>query len=143
MSGSWFDPQTPGQGFFMDVFDSSNQLFLAWFTYDLERPDPGVMAMIGEPGHRWMTALGTFEDTTADLKIFWNSGMIFDSDTPPSQQTQDGEMTVQFSSCTQGNIAYDLGTASVTGNVPVQRLANDIVTLCESMYQQPGVPGRL
>jgi hypothetical protein len=143
MSGSWFDPQTPGQGFFMDVLDSSNQLFLAWFTYDLERPDAGVMAMIGEPGHRWMTALGPFEDTSADLNIYWNSGMIFDSATPATQQTQDGEMTVQFSSCNEGNIEYDLGTANVTGNVAVQRLANDIVTLCESMYQQPGVPGRL
>ena len=143
MSGSWFDPATAGQGFFMDVFDSSNQLFLAWFTYDLERPDPGVTAMIGDPGHRWMTALGPFEGTSADLKIFWNSGMIFDSATPPTEQTQDGDMTVQFTSCTKGNIAYDLGTANVTGEVAVQRLANDIVTLCESMYQLPGVPGPL
>jgi hypothetical protein len=141
MSGSWFDPLTAGQGFFMDVLDSSNQLFLAWFTYDLERPDADVMAMIGEPGHRWMTALGPFEGTSADLKIFWNSGMIFDSATPSTEQTQDGDMTVSFSSCTRGNIAYDLGTANVTGNVPVQRLANDIVSLCEAMYQQPGVPG--
>jgi len=30
--------RTAGQGFVMDVFDNANSMFLAWFTYDLERP---------------------------------------------------------------------------------------------------------
>lgn len=35
-SGSWYNPDTSGQGFLIDVFDTANLLFLAWFTYDLE-----------------------------------------------------------------------------------------------------------
>lgn len=143
MSGGWFYPPTSGQGFLMDVFDSSNQLFLAWFTYDLQRPDSGVTAMIGEPGHRWMTALGPFDGNTAELKIFWNAGMIFDSANPPTEQTQDGEMTVEFSDCATGLVTYDLGSSGARGEVPIQRLANDAVPLCESLTKGPGQPGPL
>ena len=143
MSGSWFNPETTGQGFFMDILDSSNQLFLAWFTYDLERPDSSVSAMIGEPGHRWMTALGPFEGVTADLPIYWNSGMIFDSATPLTEQMQDGDMTVRFTDCANGNVEYDLGSTNVTGNVPIQRLANDAVSLCNSLFEGPDSPGPL
>ena len=127
----------------MDILDNSNQLFLAWFTYDLERPDSSASAMIGEPGHRWMTALGPFESVTADLLIYWNSGMIFDSANPPTEQMQDGDMTVRFTDCANGNVKYDLGSANVTGNVPIQRLANDAVPLCESLVEGPDSPGPL
>jgi hypothetical protein len=143
MSGGWFYPPTSGQGFLMDVFDSSNQLFLAWFTYDLQRPDASVTAMIGDPGHRWMTALGPFDGNTAELKIYWNSGMIFDSANPPTEQTQDGEMTVEFSDCATGIVTYDLGSSGASGQVPIQRLANDAVPMCESLTTGPGQPGPL
>jgi hypothetical protein len=143
MSGGWFYPPTSGQGFLMDVFDSSNQLFLAWFTYDLQRPDDSVTAMIGDPGHRWMTALGPFDGNTAELKIYWNSGMIFDSANPPTEQTQDGEMTVEFSDCATGIVTYDLGSSGASGEVPIQRLANDAVPMCESLTTGPGQPGPL
>jgi len=33
---------------------------MAWFTHDTERPDTGVEAILGEPGHRWLTAQGPY-----------------------------------------------------------------------------------
>jgi hypothetical protein len=145
MAGAWYEPATDGQGFFMDVFDDLNLLFLAWFTFDLERPDPGAEAMIGEPGHRWMTAVGPFSGETADMDIYWTRGMIFDSPTPPrvDPNLQDGTMTVEFFDCSTGQVTYDLGTANVQGQVPIQRIANDAVSLCESLYRGPGKPGPL
>ena len=145
MAGSWYEPATDGQGFFIDVFDNLNQMFLAWFTFDLERPDPAVQAMIGEPGHRWMTAFGPFSGDTADMDIYWTRGMIFDSPNPPrvDPNLQDGTMTVEFFDCSTGQVTYDLGTANVQGQVPIQRIANDAVDLCESLYQGPGQPGPL
>lgn len=144
MAGSWYDPPTSGQGFFMDVFDDLNSLFLAWFTYDLERPDPAVTAQIGEPGHRWMTAYGPFSGNTAVLDISWSSGMVFDSPTPPVQgPIQDGSMTVEFTDCYHGQISYDLGSSGAQGVVPIQRLANDAVGLCQTLQQGPGEPGLL
>lgn len=143
VAGGWFEPATAGQGFLMDVFDNANSLFLAWFTYDLERPDAGASALIGDPGHRWLTAQGPFSGDTAELDISWTSGMIFDSGTPPFSQTQDGSMTVEFFDCYSGLVTYDLGTAGVQGQVPIQRLANDAVELCQALYEGPGQPGPL
>lgn len=143
LAGSWFYPETNGQGFFIDVFDNSNQLFLAWFTFDLERPAGDVTAMIGEPGHRWMTALGPFIGNTADLTIYWSSGMVFDSPEPVVQQAPDGTMTVSFDGCTSGTVDYDLGSNNVSGQVPIQILAPDMIEMCESLTFGPGMPGPL
>jgi hypothetical protein len=143
MAGGWFEPATAGQGFLMDVFDNANSMFLAWFTYDLERPGAGASAMIGDPGHRWLTAQGPFSGDTAELDISWTSGMIFDSGTPPFSQTQDGSITVEFFDCYTGLVTYDLGSAGVQGQVPIQRLGNDAVDLCQALYEGPGQPGPL
>jgi len=143
MSGSWYFPDTTGQGFLIDVFDQANLMFLAWFTFDLQRPANGATAMIGEPGQRWLTAVGPFQGNTANLNINWSSGMIFDSATPPVSTTQDGTMTVEFSDCFTGTVTYDLGTSGRTGVVPIERIANDAVPFCESMTQGPAAPGPL
>jgi hypothetical protein len=99
--------------------------------------------MIGDPGHRWLTALGPFQGDTANLNITWSSGMIFDSETPPVQNTNDGNMTVEFYDCYSGNVSYDLGTSGRTGDVPIQRIVNDAVPFCETMTEGPGKPGPL
>ncbi len=143
LAGSWYYPPTSGQGFFIDVFDNSNQMFLAWFTYDLERPDGSIQAMIGEPGHRWMTALGPFSGDTANLTIYWANGMVFDSADPPVVQAPDGSMTVKFNGCSGGTVDYDLGTNNVTGQVPIEPLAPDLIDLCETLTEGPGQPGPL
>lgn len=143
MAGGWYDTATPGQGFLMDVFDNVNSMFLAWFTYDLERPGAGADALIGDPGHRWLTAQGPFSGDTADMDITWSSGMIFNSGSPPVQQAQDGSMTVEFFDCYEGLITYDLGASGEQGQVPIQRLANDAVELCESLFEGADRPGPL
>lgn len=144
MAGGWYDPATNGQGFLMDVFDKANSMFVAWFTYDLERPDGNVEAMIGDPGHRWLTAQGPIEGDTGDLEITWTSGGVFDSPSPaPGPGVQDGTMTVEFFDCLTGEVTYDLGTANVSGVVPIQRLANDAADLCASLSSGPGRPGPL
>lgn len=143
MAGGWFEPATAGQGFLMDVFDNANSMFLAWFTYDLERPGSGAEALIGDPGHRWLTAQGPFSGDTAELDVYWTAGMIFDSGTPPFSQEQDGNLTVEFFDCQTGRVTYDLGTTGVQGQVPIQRLANDAVELCQSLYAGPDRPGPL
>ncbi len=141
MAGSWYYPPTTGQGFLIDVFDTQNLMFLAWFTFDLERPPANTPSMIGDPGHRWMTALGPFTGDTADLNITWSSGMIFDSETPAVENETDGTMTVEFDDCFSGSVTYDLGESGRTGTVPIQRIVNDAVSLCETLTEGPGMPG--
>jgi len=143
MGGSWYDPATAGQGFLLDVFDNINKAFLAWFTYDLERPDPSVQADIGDPGHRWMTAFGSFSETSADLDIEWTVGGVFDSGQPAPTQTVDGSVLLEFTDCLTGTATYDLGNGNGSGVIPIQRVANDGVTLCEALNRAPAMPGPL
>jgi hypothetical protein len=144
MAGSWYYPPTSGQGFFMDVFDSVKQMFVGWYTYDLERPDDGVEAVMGDPGHRWFTAQGPFSGNTAELDIYFTTGMIFDSDTPPrNDPVKDGTMTVEFDDCLSGRVSYDIPSVNAVGEVPIQRIVNDAVPLCESLTDDPGQPGPL
>lgn len=62
MTDAWFNPATNGQGMLIMVWDNIKFVFMAWFTFDTERPPADVTAILGEPGHRWLTASGPFED---------------------------------------------------------------------------------
>lgn len=143
MAGSWFNPATAGQGFFLDVFEKINQVFLAWFSYDLSRPAGNVPAEIGDPGHRWLTAFGPFSGAAADLSIEWTTGGVFDAASPVPTQSVDGTINIDFDDCTSGRVTYDLGSANASGVVPIQRIANDNVGLCEALVDGPGQPGPL
>lgn len=144
LNGSWKNAATPGQGFFLDVFGDITQVFLAWFTYDLERPMGSVMAHMGDPGHRWLTAFGKYSWNAADLAIEWTSGGVFDSGSPAPVQTVDGSIRLEFTGCNSGTVTYDLGTTNASGVVPIQRIANDNVYLCEVLQPLgPGKPGPL
>jgi hypothetical protein len=60
LNDAWFNSRTDGQGFVIIVYPQIEQIFLAWFTYDIVRPPMDVTASVGEPGHRWLTAQGSF-----------------------------------------------------------------------------------
>ena len=108
-------------------------MFLAWFTYDTERPDESVEAILGDPGHRWITAQGGFEGDTAELQVVITRGGVFDAGEPAPENEIDGTMTVTFESCTAGTVAYNIPSLGLMGEVPIQRIANDNVALCEEL----------
>jgi hypothetical protein len=140
LNDTWKNLGTPRQGFFITVFSDivppdrpQPVMFLAWFTYDVERPAANVSAMLGEPGHRWLTAFGPYSGNTATLDIELTQGGIFDSGTPfPAQMEGYGSMTVTFTSCSAGTVTYDIPSVGVSGSVPITRVANDNVVLCEA-----------
>ncbi len=108
-------------------------MFLAWFTYELERPPEDITAMLGDPGHRWLTAFGPYSGNTAMLDIEITTGGTFDSPEPDPTQVTDGTMTVTFTDCNTGTVEYDIPSVGVSGAVPIQRLANDNIPFCESL----------
>ncbi|MBT8054445.1 MAG: hypothetical protein HKN57_14525 [Xanthomonadales bacterium] len=133
LNDAWYNPDTDGQGFFIIVFPDIELLFLSWFTYDTERPDDGVTAILGDPGHRWLTAQGNYAGNEAALDITISSGGIFDSGVPVPTQAPDGTMTVTFNGCNSGTVAYDIPSIGRQGVVPIQRVALDNVALCEAL----------
>lgn len=111
----------------------------AWFTYDTELPPEDATSNLGNPGLRWITATGPFADNQAVLDISLTSGGIFDTPTeiqrtdPPGS---DGTLTLTFDSCTSGTVDYDITSIGMMGSVPIQRVANDNIALCEALSNQ-------
>jgi hypothetical protein len=132
MNDAWFNPATNGQGFLITVFEDTGLVFLAWFTFDVERPPEDYVAILGEPGHRWVTAQGPFEGDTATLDVTVTSGGVFDSPEPPVENTPDGTITITWSSCTSATLTYDIPSAG-QGEIPLQRIVNDNVALCQAL----------
>jgi hypothetical protein len=64
------------------------------------------------------------------------SGGLFDTPTeitrtdPPES---DGTIILTFYSCNSGSVEYDIPTIKRKGVVPIQRVAEDNVVLCEAL----------
>ena len=142
LAGGWYNRETDGQGFFVDVYENSNQAFVGWYTFDLERP-AGAEATLGEPGHRWLVALGPIDGNRGELPVYLSRGGVFDSGTPAVDDPKPvvGTMTIEFSDCETGTIDYDLTTPAVSGRIPVEPQSDQHVELCELFTKVPGVPG--
>ena len=133
ISDAWYNPATNGQGFFIIVWENLQTMFLAWFTFDVERPPQSASAVLGEPGHRWLTAQGQFQGDTADLDVNLSSGGVFDAANPPVGPPENvGNIQVHFTSCVNGVVAYDIPSLGLSGEVPIQRIVLDNVARCES-----------
>ena len=142
LTDSWFNPETPGQGFFLDVFESLNQVFLGWFTF-ADGPTPS-----SDGEHRWMTALGNFQGASAELEIEWAAGGAFNATNPVPDQYVDGTIQLEFEDCASGQVSYNFGGGAsglppASGVIPIRRIVNDAVELCEALYAGPGLPGPL
>jgi len=134
MSDAWFFPDTAGQGFFIIIWETQKLVFLSWFTYDTERPPDSVMANLGEPGHRWLTALGPYEANTALLDVFLSSGMIFDSPEPPveTEQLEGASIEIVWAGCNEAVLKYNIPSSGVAGEIPIERIVLDNVAACEA-----------
>ncbi|MEM1411038.1 MAG: DNRLRE domain-containing protein [Pseudomonadota bacterium] len=141
VNDAWFNPATAGQGFFFTVYPDSGLLFLSWFTYDSERPDPSATAILGEPGHRWITAIGSFDGNEAVLDATLTSGGIFDQ-SPPVVDNEVGYGTIflEFNGCDDATVDYVFPDADLQGQVTVERVVKDNVALCEAL--QPDMTSR-
>lgn len=136
LNDAWYNPLTDGQGFFVTVFPDLGVVSLAWFTYDTEQPAEDANANLGDAGHRWITALGSIDGNRAVMDIDIASGGLFD-DPAEVQHTEPpgsaGKITLTFEDCASGLIEYDIASIDQQGSVPIQRIANDNVALCEAL----------
>ncbi len=133
LNDTWYNPATDGQGFFIISYPELKTVFLTWFTYDRFRPDESVPSMLGEPGHRWMTAYGTYEGNRAELTVTKTAGGIFDSGEPAPENSPDGTIVVTFENCETGTVRYDITSGESQGEVPIQRVTPDNIALCEAL----------
>ena len=136
LNDAWFDPASDGQGFFITVLPNCKKVFLGWFTFETERPDESVIANLGDPGHRWLTAVGEFNGAQSDLALYNTVGGVFVSDTPKVSHDPYGALLLEFEDCNNGQVTYDIPTLGLTGTIPIQRVVDDNVYHCNN----PGTP---
>jgi hypothetical protein len=138
LNDAWYNPTTNGQGFLITVFPEIRQMFLAWFTFDTERPPEDVTALLGGPGQRWLTAQGPYDGDTANLTIYMTEGGVFDSATTAASTDPvgDGTLTLEFADCTEGMVSYAINSLGISGEIPIQRISAGNVPLCESLNTQ-------
>lgn len=135
LNDAWFNPETDGQGFLLTVLPDNGIVFLAWFTYDTERPPLDATATLGEPGHRWLTAQGPYDGDTANLTVYLTEGGVFDAADPPAQTDLAGigSLTLEFADCSEALVSYEISALGLAGEIPIQRLAPDNVARCEEL----------
>jgi hypothetical protein len=136
LNDAWYNPVTDGQGFFITVFPDLDTASLAWFTYDTELPPDDAQANLGDAGHRWITAVGPIEGNQVTMNIEMTSGGLFDTATlidrtdPPGS---DGTIILTFDSCNSGTVEYDIPSINRQGTVPIRRVADDNIVICEAL----------
>jgi len=132
ISDAWFNPLTNGQGLLITVWEPSQYMFVAWFTFDTERPPEDVIAMLGAPGQRWLTAQGGYVGDKATLDLFVSSDGVFDLGEPAVNTVQDGTMEIEFSGCNAGIVRYEIASLDISGEIPIERIVLDKVAACQA-----------
>ena len=125
MDGSWFDPNTSGQGFFIDADpdpEGENFIFVSWFTYGDDTAS----------GQRWLTAQGGFTGSVADIELFETTGGSFDDDLAPST-VKVGTLNLDFTDCSNAVFSYSLTDEDLSNMIPVTRVIPGGSALCEEL----------
>ena len=134
LNDAWYSAAKAGQGFFTVAYPESEIMFLAWFTYDTERPGENVLAQLGEVGYRWLTAQGPYEGDTASLDVYLTRGGVLDSAAPqPETSGPIGTISIVWHDCENGTLSYDLERPKVAGQIEITRIVQDNVALCEAL----------
>jgi hypothetical protein len=124
-SGAWFNPDTSGQGQFIDVVPEEQFMFISWFTFTEATSD--------NPNEQhWYTAQGNYSGDTAVLDLFETLGGKFD-DPQEVTNTQVGEVTLTFNDCDMGTMSYSFDAEELDGEFPMIRVIPGSENVCEGL----------
>lgn len=113
LSGSWYDPQTSGQGFVFDFSPSINNVFGAWYTYKADgQQTPGTASQ------DWYTLQsGDFKPGTTSLSnitLVETTGGVFNNPATVSR-SQAGVADIVFKSCNEMTLSYHFTSGQNNG----------------------------
>ncbi len=124
-AGAWFNPETSGQGQFIDVEPGEQFMFLSWFTYtDAASDNPNEQ--------QWYTAEGNYGGNIAELDLFETLGGSFD-DPQKVTTSQVGEVTLIFDDCGHGQMTYIIDDEALQGEFPLIRAIPGSDNVCEGL----------
>jgi cyclophilin family peptidyl-prolyl cis-trans isomerase len=132
LSGAWFNPDTNGQGVYLEVLPSAQLLISAWFAYDLLPPEAALKSDFGASEHRWFTLEGQYTEDSMEGIIILTEGGAFDSGEPVTNSLF-GSVNIQFSSCNRAVMTYEITEPAISGTIPLHRQSDVNVELCEQL----------
>ncbi|KAA3638788.1 MAG: hypothetical protein DWP95_11870 [Proteobacteria bacterium] len=135
LSGAWFNPETNGQGIYLEVLPSVNMLISAWFSYDLLPPETRHKNGIGASEHRWFTMEGQYNEDTVESILILTEGGLFDSGEPVNYSLY-GSVSIKFSSCNRAVMSYEIIEPAISGSIPLQRQSDANLALCQQLAAQ-------
>jgi hypothetical protein len=130
---AWHNPEAPGQGFFITVYERHGIVFMSWLTFDTAPPGQSEAATIGAAGQRWLPAQGPYDGARAELVVYSSSGGLFNASPPVPALEPVGSIVLEFEDCATGSVDYDLPGAGASGTIPIERVAPDNAVFCESL----------
>ncbi len=137
LSGAWYNPNTSGQGFMLEILPDTNRAFFAWFTYDSQDPVEGLPNSIGATEHRWLTGLGEInmqeKSITFDVNVTQNG--LFDNpqDVIISPPDSIGSLTITFHDCKTATVEYDILNSTQSNTFEISRISSESDFICEKM----------
>jgi hypothetical protein len=111
-SGTWYDPEHNGEGFIVEVLNSSTAL-VYWFTYH------------ADGSQRWLIGAGEVKENRVEVEEFIDThGGRFSSTGNPKNvvRTDRGRVAITFNSCDEAMANYSID--ELGGNLPLQRLTS-------------------
>ncbi len=120
IAGTWYTPQTNGQGLQFDYSVDSRHLFGTWFTF-------ANTDQVDTPQLRWYTLAGptVAGQDHVSLHIYRNQGGVFASG-PITSAERVGSAELRLNNCQAAVLSYvfDAGElAGAGGTIPLQRLS--------------------
>lgn len=121
-TGSWYDPDAPGQGLALHPVRGEDRVFATWYTYDADgRPTWYALDSCAEAGSTECTRVG-FDGLRAELAVGESVGGTF-GQPGPVQLLPVGSMTLDFTGCTTAVAHYEVngivGAMNLHALVPV------------------------
>lgn len=110
LAGTWFNAQTDGQGFLVEVHPGVGLLTVGWFTWT---DQPGV--------HDWISGLAQYQANRAEINWFRSRGGRFNA-ADPVQTTPAGTGVLTFTSCTTARLDFTLTDPVRSGSIALGKL---------------------
>lgn len=136
-TGSWFNPERSGEGFFVEIADinGANMFTVAMYTFDAS----------GDP--LWLTGNLPIDsdDVTVEVPMYQYDGPLWGPDFDPTQlnTTLFGTMRVTFTTCDTALFQMDSDTELADGSYSLVRLTNiEGIDCTDTPPQQGFTPGR-
>jgi len=100
LSGTWFNPQTPGQGLFLDISPDLNLLFGGWFTYK-----DGLPSVDDPENHRWFTLQDSLQGAGGEFSLYLTGDGVFNN-SRATQTAANGVVRMEFIDCNHADFEY-------------------------------------